>query len=288
MKAIRQLLTVVLLTGCASYRSTPADKRESLAQYETPAASQEVTTQSGHTVRLKPNGRLAMVTAWVFAGDAPAVERAASRMTRDMPEPPPTPAGPELKQVTSGGMGGAVAITPDGYFLTAAHVVAYRSCWVAYASTVHPVTYRFVKARVVFSNPAADLAVIKVAMATPRWLELPDAPADPTGAVVFSGHLGTDPAAGEILATEQRHFGFEGKHVPYHRLKIQIPIMPGDSGGPVVDQHGRLRGILTDEIYGLGWKLPHRAYASMPRPSFIASLIEKDRAQSRQSSLSDR
>jgi S1-C subfamily serine protease len=281
MNSTYLVLTGVLLTGCASYRSTPADKRASLIQYETPAASQEVTARSGRTIRLKPTGRLAMVTAWVFAGDASAVTRADSLLSRSRPGTSPTTTGPEPVTGPSGGMGGAVAVAPDGYFLTAAHVVAFRQCWVAYASAVHPVTYRFVTARLDFSDPAADLALLKVEMPTPHWLEIPDPPGDATGAVVFSGHPGSQPAAGEIIAAQLRQFVHAGKPERYQRLTIQIPIMPGDSGGPVVDQHGRLRGILTDEIYGLGWKLPHRAHASLPSRSFIASLIENDRTRPR-------
>jgi len=46
--------------------STPVDKEVSLTRYETSDSGQLVTTASGRTVRLKPSGRLSMVTAWVL------------------------------------------------------------------------------------------------------------------------------------------------------------------------------------------------------------------------------
>lgn len=274
------LPVVILLTGCASFRSTPVDKQESLTRYETSDSGQLVTTASGRTIRLKPSGRLAMVTAWVLAGDEIDAEQVNSLLTGAIAgNQAPASAGTPVAG-TAGGMGGAVAIAPDGYFLTTAHGVAFPSCWAAYVSAVHPITFRFVKARVIFADPAADLAVIKIEMATPRYLEIQDLPAEAKGTVVFSGHLGTQPSAGEIMATQERQLLANGRTESYQRLKIQIPIMPGDSGAPVVDQRGRLRGIITEEIYGLGWKLPHRAYAIMPSRAFIATLIAQDRAKS--------
>jgi S1-C subfamily serine protease len=276
----RFLPIVILLTGCASFRSTPVDKQESLTRYETSDSGQLVTTASGRTIRLKPSGRLSMVTAWVLAGDEVDAEQVNSLLTGAMAgNPAPASAATPVVE-TPGGMGGAVAIAPDGYFLTTAHGVAFRSCWAAYVSALHPVTFRFVKAREIFADPAADLAVIKIEMATPRYLEIQDLPAEAKGTVVFSGHLGTQPSAGEIMATQELRLLANGSTETYQRLKIQIPIMPGDSGAPVVDQRGRLRGIITEEIFGLGWKLPHRAYAIMPSRAFIATLIAQDRAKS--------
>jgi S1-C subfamily serine protease len=279
--SIKPLLPVLLLvTGCTGYRSTPVEKTASMTRYETPDSGQTLIAASGRTIRLKPTGRLPVVTAWVLAGDELVDEKVRTLMAADTAGVASTASSPPRLGGVAAGMGGAVAITPDGYFLTAAHLVSFRYCWAAYVSAVHPFTYRFVKARRVFSNPTADLALIKIEMATPRYLELQDPPAEAAGAVVFSGHLGTQPSAGEILATQDRLFRSEGRQQPYQRLTIQIPIMPGDSGAPVIDQQGRLRGVITEEIYGLGWKLPHRAYATMPRKAFITELIEQDRSKS--------
>ena len=111
----RFLPIVILLTGCASFRSTPVDKQESLTRYETSDSGQLVTTASGRTIRLKPSGRLAMVTAWVLAGDEVDAERVNSLLTGAMAGNP-APASAATPVVgTAGGMGGAVAIAPDGY-----------------------------------------------------------------------------------------------------------------------------------------------------------------------------
>jgi hypothetical protein len=87
------------------------DKEVSLTRYETSDSGQLVTTASGRTVRLKPSGRLSMVTAWVLAGDE--VDGA---LLTGAPASNPAPASAATPVVgTAGGMGGAVAIAPDGY-----------------------------------------------------------------------------------------------------------------------------------------------------------------------------
>jgi hypothetical protein len=87
------------------------DKEVSLTRYETSDSGQLVTTASGRTVRLKPSGRLSMVTAWVLAGDE--VDGA---LLTGAPAGNPAPASAATPVVgTAGGMGGAVAIAPDGY-----------------------------------------------------------------------------------------------------------------------------------------------------------------------------
>jgi len=279
--SIKRLLPIVILvTGCSGYRSTPVDKAASMTRYETSESGQTITAASGRTIRLKPTGRLPVVTAWVLAGDELDGDKVNALMTGGPAGDATAAASPPRLSGTAIGMGGAVAISPDGYFLTAAHLVSFRNCRAAYVSAMHPFTYRFVNARRVFSDLAADLAVIKIEMETPRYLDVQDLPAEAAGAVVFSGHLGTQPSAGEVLATQERRFQSDGRQEPYQRLTIQIPIMPGDSGAPVIDQQGRLRGVITEEIYGLGWKLPHRAYATMPRKAFVSRLIAQDRLAS--------
>ena len=101
---------VILLTGCASFRSTPVDKQESLTRYETSGTGQLVTTASGRTIRLKPSGRLSMVTAWVLAGDEVNAEQVNSLLTGAMAGNPAPPSAATPVVETPGGMGGAVAI----------------------------------------------------------------------------------------------------------------------------------------------------------------------------------
>lgn len=138
--------------------------------------------------------------------------------------------------------GSAAPIAPDGYFLTADHVLAHmanRNVFIIYGQggRLAPA-----KARVVWRSERDDLALLHIPVKTPyfyewtqpqKWL--------PEGTRVIHGGIATgfksdDGKLGTALAPE-------GGLTRNRRFKIDIPLQPGDSGGPVVDAYGRLVGI---------------------------------------------
>jgi len=138
--------------------------------------------------------------------------------------------------------GSATPISADGYLLTADHVLAReagRNVFVLHGRNGRLTPTR---ARVVWRSARADLALLHIPAATPdfyrwtppeRWL--------PLGTPVMHGGVATgmrsDPGKlGTAIPPEGAFPGF-------HRFKIDIPLQPGDSGGPVVDAYGRLVGI---------------------------------------------
>ncbi len=138
--------------------------------------------------------------------------------------------------------GSATPVAPDGYFLTADHVLtrmAGRSVFVLHGRSGRLIP---VKARVVWRSERADLALLHIPAATPdhyrwtppdRWL--------PAGTPVIHGGVATG------LRSDPGRLGTaippEGAFPGFRRFKIDIPLQPGDSGGPVVDAYGGLVGI---------------------------------------------
>lgn len=138
--------------------------------------------------------------------------------------------------------GSAAPISEDGYFLTADHVLMElpeKNVFIIYANggRITPSL-----ARVVWRSAKDDLAILHIPKKTPyfyRWSS-PDQ-SIPRGHSVIHGGMstGSKSAPGKLrtaippesLVTRTRTF------------KMNIPLEPGDSGGPVVDAYGSLVGI---------------------------------------------
>jgi S1-C subfamily serine protease len=139
--------------------------------------------------------------------------------------------------------GSAVPITPDGYFLTADHVVASvggnRRVSVLLRRGGR---LRAFPARVVWRGSGGDIALLHAAVATPdfyRWT--PGNQWLPQGTPVMHAGIATgfSSSSGKLLTAvppdSPRSRGCRFKH--------DIPLQPGDSGGPVVDARGLLVGV---------------------------------------------
>lgn len=138
--------------------------------------------------------------------------------------------------------GSAAPVAPDGYFLTADHVLARvkgRNVFVLVSRGGRLTPY---PARVVWRSPKGDLALLHIEEKTPDFYEwTPNDRWVPAGTPVVHGGLATGMRSG---------WGRLGTSIPpekqftgYRTFKIDIPLQPGDSGGPVVDAYGRLVGI---------------------------------------------
>ena len=176
--------------------------------------------------------------------------------------------------------GSATPITADGYFLTADHVLMTapgRNVFV-----LHGVNGRLEprKARVVWRSAKADLALLHVPVKTPnfyrwtaaeRWL--------PAGTPVIHGGIATGfkSAPGRLGTGIPPEGAFTGNRT----FKIDIPLQPGDSGGPVVDAHGDLIGINSAVEFLVPMETAFFVDSEGNRPNtrMLAAVIRQDRAK---------
>jgi serine protease Do len=157
-----------------------------------------------------------------------------------------------------GGGGSAVAITPDGFLLTSAHVVQ-RSRRVRASFT----DGRELAAEIVGSDPLSDLAVLRTSDDSLHAAVLGDAERLRVGQLVvaignphgFSGSVtaGVVSALGRSLPTRS---GAASRWVD-NVIQTDAALNPGNSGGALADGLGRVVGINTAVAgVGLGLAVP--------------------------------
>ncbi len=163
--------------------------------------------------------------------------------------------------VADGG-GSAVAITPDGFMLTSAHVVDRAS---------DPVRASFVdgrelEARIVGADPLSDLAVLRAETTGIAPAELGDAERLRVGQLVvaignpygYAGSVtaGVVSALGRSLPTRAR----STTRIIENVIQTDAALNPGNSGGALADGVGRVVGINTAVAgVGLGLAVPINA-----------------------------
>ena len=136
--------------------------------------------------------------------------------------------------------GSAIPISPDGYFLTADHVLSHAEGRNVFVLHGQQGRLSSTKARIVWRSPSADLALLHIPIATPRhyawtssqkWL--------PAGTPVIHSGIATGfrSEPGKLVT------GIPPGSGKFTRFKHDIPLEPGDSGGAVVDAYGRLVGV---------------------------------------------
>jgi serine protease Do len=171
-----------------------------------------------------------------------------------------------MKQVRGGriahGAGSAVAITPDGFAITSAHVVEGSSDGTATFSDGREVGYS-----VVGSDPLSDTAVIRVQSGDIVPAVLGDASGLLVGQLVvavgnplgFSGSV----TAGVVSALGRSFATRAGKNarVVENVIQTDAALHPGNSGGALAVADGRVVGINTAVIgpgigQGLGLAVP--------------------------------
>lgn len=178
--------------------------------------------------------------------------------------------------------GSAAPIAPDGYFLTADHVLsrlAGRNVFLIYGQggRLSPA-----KARVVWRSESADLALLHIPVKTPyyyqwtspkRWL--------PAGSGVMHGGISTGFRSGD--GTLGTSLSPEGTFTRNRRFKIDIPLQPGDSGGPVVDAYGGLVGInsAVEFLVPMETAFFIDSEGNRPNTRMIDSIIARDRARNK-------
>lgn len=164
---------------------------------------------------------------------------------------------PQPREMPTRSLGSGFIVSGDGLILTNAHVVRD-----AKRVTVKLSDHREFKAKVLGSDPATDIAVLKI-----------DASGLPTVRLGDSDQL----AVGDYVLAIGQPYGFEasatsgivsakGRTLPgdgaVQFIQTDVPVNPGNSGGPLFDSSGAVVGI-NSQIYtntggyeGLSFAIP--------------------------------
>jgi S1-C subfamily serine protease len=158
----------------------------------------------------------------------------------------------ELRDRRRAGGGSAVVVTPDGFLLTSAHVVAGHRGGMATFSDGGTSAFD-----VVGADPLSDLAVVRVAAGPLTAARLGDADRLRVGQLVVavgsplglhgSVTAGVVSGLGRSLPTRSRTSGFVIDNV----IQTDAALNPGNSGGALANTRGEVIGINT-AVAGVG------------------------------------
>jgi S1-C subfamily serine protease len=166
--------------------------------------------------------------------------------------------GPWRRGRRAEGAGSAFAITPDGFMLTSAHVVAGSEKGRATFADGRELTFE-----VVGSDPLSDLAVIRVNVADLVPASLGDADRLRVGQLVIAvgNPMGLEGSviAGVVSALGRSFPTRSGAHmrVVENVIQTDAALNPGNSGGALADSRARVIGVNTAVAgFGLGLAVP--------------------------------
>jgi serine protease Do len=159
---------------------------------------------------------------------------------------PAAPSEGDADEGPGASVGAGIVLGADGRVVTAAHVVAE-----AEAVIVKLADARILPARVVGVDTDADIAVLRI---DARWPAEPPLghsvslrPGDRVLAIGEPFGLSRSAVAG-IVSGDARHF-VDDRDVMF--LQTDIALNPGDSGGPLLDEHGRIVAMNLRSVVGL-------------------------------------
>lgn len=170
-------------------------------------------------------------------------------------------------------LGSAAPVSPDGYFLTAHHVISGE------AGNEFVLIYdvagsrKYGRATVVWKDARADLALLRSTLKTPDFYTFTPRNRDlEAGTQILHAGMATGNKA-QIGLLSQRVSG-RGTADFLHTLRLA----PGDSGGPVLLFSGQLVGVNSAVGYftALDTSFFSASRSSRPDPEALARIIARD------------
>ena len=155
------------------------------------------------------------------------------------------------------GEGSGFIITPDGYIMTNAHVVAEAD-----EVQVQLADKRELKAKVIGVDPTSDVAVIKIAATGLPTLKIgsPDNLKVGEWVIAIGSPFGFDHTVSAGVVSAKMRALPDGGNVPF--IQTDVAINPGNSGGPLINLRGEVVGM-NAQIYsnsggymGLSFAIP--------------------------------
>lgn len=154
-------------------------------------------------------------------------------------------------------LGSGFIISPDGYILTNAHVVSGAN-----VITVKLTDKREYRAKVIGSDKQSDVAVLKIEAKSLPTVKIGDAGKAKVGqwVVAIGSPYGFDnTVTSGIISAKARSLPDE-TYIPF--IQTDVPVNPGNSGGPLFDMYGNVIGInsmifsRTGGFQGLSFAIP--------------------------------
>jgi serine protease Do len=167
------------------------------------------------------------------------------------------PGNPNVEQPPMRGQGSGFIVSADGYILTNAHVVGDAA-----QVTVKLTDRREFRAKVIGADKRSDVAVIKIEANSLPTVKLGEASALKPGqwVVAIGSPFGFENSVTQgIVSATARTLGPE---TPVPFIQTDVPVNPGNSGGPLFNLNGEVVGI-NSQIYtrsggfmGLSFAIP--------------------------------
>lgn len=142
-------------------------------------------------------------------------------------------------------LGSGVIVSPNGYVLTAAHLVSQDAQTVVDIGGVVEL-----EARIEAVDPVADVALLKVSGSKHHCVSLHEG--DPVGAGVSLFVIGV-PLDDRLSGTVTRGIVSGRPEINGRELlQTDASINPGSSGGPVLSEDGEVLGVVSSKFFGPG------------------------------------